>query len=194
MAEGFFRRAWRLIQLNRSHVIARRYFVVNGFDGALTMLGLLLGFSFSTPSEPAVVLAACLGAAIALAMSGFSSAYISESAERQLEFRQLQNSMISDLRDSAHARASRWSPLLIAAVNSLSPLLMSLLIMLPLWLTERGYTLPFEPLLAGIAIAFGLIFLLGAFLGVISGTFWLWSGLKTLAVATITTLAIYAFV
>ena len=32
------------IRITRSQRIARRYFVVNGFDGALTMLGLLMGF------------------------------------------------------------------------------------------------------------------------------------------------------
>jgi hypothetical protein len=30
-----------LVQLTRAHRIARRYFVTNGFDGALTMLGLI---------------------------------------------------------------------------------------------------------------------------------------------------------
>ena len=38
-------------QITRSDLIARRYFVVNGFDGGLTMLGLLVGFYVSEMSD-----------------------------------------------------------------------------------------------------------------------------------------------
>jgi hypothetical protein len=40
-----------LVELTHSQGIMRRYFIVNGFDGALTMLGLILGFLFSTPTD-----------------------------------------------------------------------------------------------------------------------------------------------
>jgi hypothetical protein len=36
-----------LLRISRSHGILRRYFVVNGFDGALAMLGLMRGFLVS---------------------------------------------------------------------------------------------------------------------------------------------------
>ena len=36
-----------LLHITRSHGIIRRYFVVNGFDGALTILGLCMGFYFT---------------------------------------------------------------------------------------------------------------------------------------------------
>jgi hypothetical protein len=39
-----------LLQVSHSEEIMRRYFVVNGFDGALTMLGLLMGFYVATLS------------------------------------------------------------------------------------------------------------------------------------------------
>jgi hypothetical protein len=36
---------WRsLLQVSQSTAIARRYFVTNGFDGTLAMLGLIMGF------------------------------------------------------------------------------------------------------------------------------------------------------
>ena len=45
-----------LLKITRSQVIARRYFIVNGFDGTLTMLGLLVGFYVSKDvSLPVVV-------------------------------------------------------------------------------------------------------------------------------------------
>jgi len=191
MFSRFLKNINTLVTISKSHDIARRYFVVNGFDGALTTLGLLVGFYISTGININVVITACLSAAIALAMSGFSSAYVSEVAERKREFRELQSAMISDLSGSAHAKASIWMPLLIATTNGFSPLILSLIIIAPLLLTQFGYSLPFNPYEAGIGIAFFLIFLLGVFLGRVGGTFWLVSGLQTLLVALVTTVLIY---
>ena len=108
-----------LLDITRTREIVRRYFVVNGFDGALTMLGLIIGFLVSAPADLSVVINVCLGAAIALGMSGLSSAYISESAERKHALEKLERAMISDLQDSAHGDATRWVPFLIALVNGL---------------------------------------------------------------------------
>ena len=191
MFSRFFKRFSDLVIISKSHDIARRYVVVNGFDGALTTLGLLVGFYISTGTNINIAITACLSAAIALAMSGISSAYVSEAAERKREFRELQSAMISDLSGSAHAKASIWMPLLIAITNGLSPLILSLIIITPLLLTQLGYSLPFNPYEAGIGIAFFLIFLLGVFLGRVGGTFWLVSGLQTLLVALVTTVLIY---
>ena len=52
--------------LAQTRGIIRRYAVVNGFDGALTMLGLLTGFSLGGDVPLETVIAACLGAAVAL--------------------------------------------------------------------------------------------------------------------------------
>jgi len=191
MFSAFFRQIQYLIAISKSHDIARRYFVVNGFDGALTTLGLLVGFYLSNSASIHIVITACLSAAIALGMSGFSSAYVSEAAERKREFRELQSAMISDLSGSPHAKASIWMPLLIAITNGLSPLILSLIIIIPLLLSQFGYIIPFDPYQAGIGIAFFLIFLLGVFLGSVSGTFWVIAGLQTLFIAVITTILIY---
>lgn len=181
---------WRdlrlLLRITRSKSIARRYFVTNGFDGALAMLGLTMGFWVGGGVQVHTALSACLGTAIALMMSGVSSAYVSESAERRRELRELEAHMLADLGDSAHARAARWVPWIIAAVNGLAPFLIALVIISPLWLRQLGL-LPGLPVLeASIGLAFLVIFLLGVFLGRVSGGFWLWSALRTLAVAVLT--------
>ena len=187
-------RLWNDIQLlatiSRSHEIARRYFVTNGFDGALAMLGLTMGFYVGDAAEPTIVLRVCIGTAIALMMSGFSSAYMSETAERRMELRSLEDAMLADLRSSAHGRASRYIPWMISAVNGLSPFVMAMIIIVPLWLEVLGVQSPFPPLESAIALAFGVIFLLGVFLGRASGSFWLWSGVRALVIAAATALLI----
>jgi len=175
-----------LFQLTHGHRIARRYFVTNGFDGALTMLGLTMGFYSASGVPVPVVISACLGAAIALTVSGLSSAYVSEAAEREKELRELEQAVATDLQNTAHGQAARWVPILIAFVNGLAPLLIALFIMLPLWLSQAGVSLPLTALESCIFLAFVALFLLGAFLGTVSGRFWLWSGLRTLAIAAVT--------
>ena len=182
-----------LIRISRTNDIVRRYFVVNGFDGALTMLGMIIGFMISASDDYSLILNACLGAAIALGMSGLSSAYISEVAERKHALDKLERAMITDLRDTAHGDAARWVPLWIAVVNGAAPLFISLLILLPLWLSRAGLVMPLSPLYAAILIALVMVFLLGVLLGRIAGISWLRSGLQTMLVAIITAVLIYLF-
>ena len=186
-----FRRANFLLEITSSHDIVRRYFVVNGFDGALTMLGLIMGFSISSPTNLNVIISACLGAAVALGVSGVSSAYVSESAERKRALAQLEDAMVSDLQSSAHGEAARWVPMLIALVNGSAPLLISLLIIMPLWMASNGIPLPLTPLGSSIAICLSIIFMLGVFLGRIAGISLVRSGLQTILIAGITIGLIY---
>jgi len=180
-----------LLEISHSGEIMRRYFVVNGFDGALTMLGLIMGFYVSDRVDLAVVITSCLAAALALGMSGISSAYISEAAERRRTLAQLEKAMVTSLNESHHARAAIWIPWLVALVNGIAPLLIALIIVVPLWLARSGVVLAPGPLPAAMAVALVIIFLLGVFLGRVGGTFWLWSGLQSLAVALLTLGLIY---
>jgi predicted membrane protein (TIGR00267 family) len=180
-----------LLLIRRSSAIARRYLVTNGFDGTLTMLGLIMGFRTVGQVPVQVALTACTGAAVALAVSGISSAYVSERAERQRELATLQQAMLDGLDDSAHAHTARWAPVVIAIVNGLAPFLLAQIVMLPLWLAGFGATLPLSPYDLSIAIAFLLTMLLGVFSGRISGVFWLWAGLRTLLIGVVTAAIIY---
>ncbi|KPK38045.1 MAG: hypothetical protein AMJ69_09530 [Gammaproteobacteria bacterium SG8_47] len=175
-----------LLHITRTRGIARRYFVVNGFDGALTMLGILTGFYISEAADLRLIIGACAGAAVALAMSGLTSAYISERAERRRELTKLEEAMVADLSESAHGRAARWVPLLIAAVNGLAPLLISIVIISPLIFVWTGGNLATPALQTSIGVALFIIFLLGVFLGQIGRTFWLISGLQALVIALCT--------
>ena len=189
----FSKKKHLILHILRARSIARRYLITNGFDGALTMLGMITGFYTSGMTELSVAISACLGAAVALFISGLSSAYLSEKAEREKELRELEQALVSDLKESDYGMASRYLPVLVALVNGLSPLLLSLLIILPLFLAEQGYVLLLSPFINSIIVALICVFFLGLFLGKISKTFWLWSGLRTLAIAIITVAIILFF-
>ncbi len=184
----------RLVRLTRSTALMRRYFVVNGFDGALTMLGLTMGFRMSGASDPKLAVSACVGTAIALGMSGVSSAYVSETAERQRDLKSLEQAMIADLADTEHGAAARLIPVAVALVNGLAPLSISLLVIMPLWLDLWGLTLPWAALDVTAVLAFLVVFLLGVLMGWISGRFWLWTGARAVLIAAVTAGLIVLFV
>jgi predicted membrane protein (TIGR00267 family) len=168
--------------------------VTNGFDGVLTMLGMLTGFYTTRMTELSVAISACLGAAIALFISGISSAYLSEKAEREKELRELEQALVIDLKRSDYGQASRYLPILVALVNGLSPLLLALIILLPLLLADEIQALSTtSPFIISIAVGFLCVFFLGIFIGKISKTFWLWSGLRTLIIAVVTVVIILFF-
>jgi predicted membrane protein (TIGR00267 family) len=181
----------RLLRIGHAREIMRRYFVVNGFDGTLTMLGIIMGFRIGGDVELFTILHACLGAAVALGVSGMSSAYISESAERHRALRELERAMIVDLSATDHGAAARVTPIAIALINGLSPLLLSGLIILPLALAAAGLETRFDPLALALAMAFVVIFVLGAYLGRLSGRFWLLAGGRAVLVAAATAAIIY---
>lgn len=191
MKESVYKRI--VVHANRAIGIARRYFVTNGFDGALTMLGLMVAFASRENVDISIAITACLGAAVALFMSGISSAYLSETAERKRELQELEGALLSDLSESDYGKASSYVPVMVALVNGLSPLLISLLIITPLWLTKAGITLPLSPFVIAIILAMTIIFLLGVMLGALSKEFWLWTALRTLAIGGLTLLVISMF-
>ncbi|MFT6907581.1 MAG: hypothetical protein ACJAS1_004265 [Oleiphilaceae bacterium] len=82
-------------------------------------------------------------------------------------------------------------PLLIALVNGLAPLVISLLILMPLWPSKAGFPLPLPPLYAAISVALSLVFLLGLFIGHIAKAYWLRSGIQTLLVPALTATMIF---
>ena len=185
-----FERLRYLICLSSAHLIARRYFVTNGFDGVLTMLGLLMGFRVSGETSIEIMIGVCLAGAIALFMSGLTSAYISESAEKAYELRELEKSMAQPLDESVHAEAAKSMPWIVALVNGVSPFLFALIILLPLFLAQHELIPWLSPIDAALSIALVLSFLLGVFLGQLSGRFWLWSGVRALLICAATTVLI----
>ncbi len=97
-------------------------------------------------------------------------------------------SLVAPLEESDYGKASQITPWIFAAVNGLSPFLISPFIMIPLWLEEAaiGWPLPLGPFESAIGFAFLAILFLGIFVGRVSGTFWLWSELRAALIGLVT--------
>ena len=183
----------RALELTHGVEIARRYLAMNAFDGALTMLGLILGGLFTidplnySPGFNAILLAAA-GTSIAMAISGFSGSYLAESAERDREVDDLGKAMLTDMSESMYAKASRTTSIVVAIVDGASPAIAGFLVIVPLFFVPSGlldYRIAFY---MGIVICMLLLFILGLFLGAVSKKN-MWSyGAKTLFAGILTAL------
>ncbi len=185
---GRIDRIMRALELTKGVEIARRYLAMNAFDGALTMLGLILGGLITiNPAMPAeaslqfnAILLAAAGTSIAMAISGFSGSYLTESAEREREVEEMGKAMLSDMSESMYAKATKTTSMVVAVVDGASPAIAAFIIITPLFFVPSGvldYRVAFY---IAISICMALLFALGLFLGAVSKkNMWVY-GAKTL--------------
>ncbi len=186
------------MRLNLSRVffdeITRRYFILNGFDGALTVLGVILGSYVADVRNPVAILGAGLGASVAMGLSGLFGAYMTEKAETSRRMKEIERAMLTDLQDTVIAEASRRHILKAAVIDGISPAATTILSLIPYILVLQK-VLDFNTAFT-LALAINLLILavLGAYLGRISERNILYYAGVTIAlglvVATVTVLVV----
>lgn len=165
----FFENINDYIELTGAREIIRRYFVMNAFDGALTMLGFVVGIYITGYIDPKIVLSAGMSASFAMGVSGFVGALITEKAERERKVKELERAMFADLEGSIIEKAALIAVVLAALTDSLAPALAALVCASPFLLSEFGVLSPVTATFLSIIVTLVLVFLLGAYLGRISG-------------------------
>jgi len=159
--------------------IARRYFVMSGFDGILTMVGLTVGSFLARIDSPRLIIATGLSTAIAMGVSGLWGAFISERSERKHDLLEMESAMLVSLNKTRINQIRRQAIIVLSLVNGLAPFVSALICLTPFmfagWLggIKTAYYLSF-------ALITLVIFCFGIFLGKISDEHLVFSGLKML--------------
>jgi len=193
---GIIERTMRALEITQGVEIARRYLAMNAFDGALTMLGLILGglITMQTTNPDVVfdaLLLAAVGTSVAMAVSGFSGSYLAESAERDREVEEIGKAMLSDMSNTLYAKATRTTSAVVAVVDGLAPSVSAFIIISPLLLVPLEILSVSMAFYIAIFICMGLLFALGLFLGTISRkNIWIY-GAKTLLAGIATAILLY---
>jgi len=187
-----FREFKIILKFFETEEIYRRYFFMNMFDGALTTLGIIIGAYFSGAYLKTII-GAALGAGIAMGLSGFSGAYITERAEKLKKFNELKKAMLTDLTNSLHEKSINLTALFAAIVDGFSPVLAVAFSITPFILTLYGLILFNEAFYFSIAIAIGLLFIMGVFLGKISKEKLILSGIRMMLIGVATAFLITIF-
>lgn len=174
-----------------SDEISRRAFVNNAFDGALTILGIMMGNLILGALDSRIVISTGLSACVAMGMSGAFGRYLSERAERKRALRQMEQYMFTDLSGSLLERESEKKVLVISLIDGLSPALAAVIPLTPFFLVQSAMI----PIAIGVPVAFLLdffvLFILGVFLGRVSGENVLVHGILVVGVGFTTSVIIF---
>lgn len=177
----------RYYKISNVEVITRRYFVMNAFDGALTMLGVVIGAYISGVIEkPMVILSAGIAGSIAMGVSGLSGAYMTEKAERAKKLKDLERAMLSDLKGGLHSKSHMFAVIFAAVIDGLSPAFAAAIVISPFFVSCLGLISVQIAFYSSIIITLLILLSLGAYLAKISDESMLRYGLEMLFVGIIT--------
>ena len=158
--------------------IARRYLVMNSFDGILSILGILIGTYVAKVESPHIIISTGIAASIAMAVSGMWGTYLTEEAERKKKLKDLRKHIMVDLEKTKLGEAERAAAIIVSFIDGAAPFLSAVIVLIPFFLInlinlQIAYSI-------SIALAFVLLIILGGFLGHISKESILKNALKML--------------
>ncbi len=161
----------------------------NGFDGSMTMLGIIVGAWVVNVTQLEIVVTAGLGACLAMGISGLSGAYMTERAERKRDLKNLENAMITKLNDSVITDASSFVSLYAAIVDGGSPILTALVSLSPFIFALHNLVVVESAYMISLVVTLITLFMLGMYLGKIAKENAFLYGIQTL-LAGVATVAI----
>lgn len=182
-----FKKWKRYHKISDVGVITRRYFVMNAFDGALTMLGVVIGaFVAGVLENSIIIISAGIAGSIAMGASGISGAYMTEKAERTKKLKSLEKAMLTEMKDSIHGKSHRFAAMFAAIVDGFSPALAAMAVVSPFFLSYFDIIEPIVAFYYCIFFTLAILTLLGVYLAKISDESLLKYGFMMLIVGIIT--------
>jgi len=165
------------LKLTRTESIARRYFVIGAFDGALTILGVIIGAYVSEGHihpelAKRLILASGFSGGIALAVSSTVGAYEAERVEHLLKHQELEKAMLRPV-EGTRIEAMRVSVSFSAIVHGVSPLLAAFVPLLPFFFFDLDFAV-----VVAIGVTLAFLFALGAYLGSLIKEMIVYTGLR----------------
>ena len=178
----------RYSEISGVHSITRRYFVMNAFDGALTMLGVVIGAYVAGVLESITIISAGLAGSIAMGVSGMSGAYMTEKAERAKKIKDLEKAMLKDMKNGLHGRSHRFAAVFAAVVDGVSPAIAAMAVISPFFIARFGIIEVEIAFFSCIGLTLVVLVLLGLYLAKISDESMIKYGLQMLVVGIFTAL------
>ena len=176
----------RYYEISDVGTISRRYFVMNAFDGALTMLGVVIGAYIAGILEPLTIITAAISGSIAMGVSGMSGAYMTEKAERTKELKELQRAMVSNLENGLHHKSHQFATIFASLVDGASPAFAAMFVVSPFFLISYGIITVETAFFVTIALTLILLTILGIYLAKISDESMIKYGIQMLVVGLLT--------
>ena len=167
--------------------IIRRYFVIGTFDGALTILGIILGaYAVGKLSNDLIIIAG-MAAGIGLAISSAVGAFEAERIEIAMQHKEIERAMLARIKGD-RKDTQFVSNLSSAIVHGVSPLVGILVPLVPFLFLPA-----IEAMYCAIILAHAFLFAIGAYLGSILKEMILYTGLRFIIAGLVTAIIIFLF-
>lgn len=180
-----------VLKLVKHEGIARRFFVMNSFDGILTVLGVLIAMFLFEQTNSRFVILSCLAPALALMVSGIWSAYTIEKAERKKELDVIEDKMLMNLEETKIGKQLDILVVIDSLINGLSPLIVSLILISPFTISLLGIITIKVAFYISFALAVLVLFFLGVYVSRIGENNMLVMGLSMVIVGIAIAVVMY---
>ena len=120
------------------HEIVRRYIIINSFDGALTILGIVVAVFMSGITDPKLIIIPSIGASIAMCVSGIWGSYAAERVEIKKKIRTIEAHLMKDLSGTEFSRKRERMAWVIGIVDGVIPLIIALILIFPFFCVPAG--------------------------------------------------------
>ncbi|MFQ6126040.1 MAG: VIT1/CCC1 transporter family protein [Candidatus Heimdallarchaeota archaeon] len=150
------------IYLTDTGQLCQRYFVIGAFDGALTVLGMVLASYFAGSLSPSFIIPAAIGATIALGLSSAWGAYEAERVVQRQELFRLEKAVMRSMENTLHEKASQFAVIWGAFVHGFAPVPAALLPVLSFLMVPPLSIKAAFQISVGVTMTF--LFFLGVFL------------------------------
>jgi len=187
---SFKEKAKAYLHITKASGIARRYFVLNGFDGAMTVFGIVLGSWMAGIVESRIIVLAGLVTSLAMGLSGFFGALLAERAEREGHLRELEAAS-NDNVEQVHYDAARFVTFYVALVDGLSPALTAIISLSPFLLVTMGWITIWNAYIGSMILSLATLFLLGISLSRVAKGGWWFYGLMRLTAGAFAALIVF---
>jgi len=178
------------IRISNANEVARRYFVINSFDGTVTALGIILGALIANIQYPGQVIDVGVATGLALLISGITGTSIAEEAERDKIIRELEASMLTDMRNTIFEKAQRFAILYVGIVDGVSSFLSVLIALGPVFASAFGFIDLSLALQTSIVVCLIYLGVLGIFIGSYAKRSILKETLKLIGIGILTTIVV----
>lgn len=165
--------------------IARRYFVIGAFDGALTIMGVILGAYAAGALTKNLVLVAGSATGIALAVSSAVGAYEAERIESTIQHKEIERAMLSHV-EGTRKESAKIGNLASAFVHGIAPLIAALIPLIPFFFMPE-----LDAMVVAIIITIAFLFVMGAYLGSLMKEMIFYTGLRFVAAGLITAIIVF---
>lgn len=139
------------------------------FDSTFVAMGIVIGSSITPEASVRTVVSTMLAASVALGISTGTSVYEAEKVEAEIRLKELERAMLTELSGTEAKRALDVSRYFVVSVNVLAPPAVFGLTAAPFLLADSLVVNTFPAAYVSIAIAIGVLFTVGAYLGRLAG-------------------------